>query len=263
VSGVPAHLLTAHDFISVRPGLSRLLGGMDAAGVLTLIDFRSGPGSPLAVEHDGVRWWTANLKTISEDTGLTVDQVRGALKKLLDGGFIERAKHQQSGRYDQTYSYRTVVEAQTEVVESPHEEVVVSPHEEVVESPHPPIKNLSTREEEIKKDDRFDEFWSIYPEKRDKAMARTKWKAALKVASADEIIAGAQRYRDDPNRDPQFTKYPKTWLGNKGWEEGPLRPKFAQAKRPSQFEKTLTNFGLGITPTPIQTIHPAQRAIQR
>ena len=37
-----------------------------------------------------------------------------------------------------------------------------------------------------------------------------------------QIIAGAIRYRDDPNRLPEFTKYAEGWLNGDGWEDEPL-----------------------------------------
>ena len=46
--------------------------------------------------------------------------------------------------------------------------------------------------------------------------------AAVKKVNPERIIAGALRYRDDPNRDPAFTKYPGTWLRAEAWNNGPL-----------------------------------------
>jgi hypothetical protein len=68
----------------------------------------------------------------------------------------------------------------------------------------------------------FEEWWSIYPLKKDKGRARTAWKSALKKASAGTLVAAAAAYRDDPNRAPQFTKYPASWLNAEAWENGPL-----------------------------------------
>lgn len=70
--------------------------------------------------------------------------------------------------------------------------------------------------------DRFAEFWSIYPKKADKLRAQRAWVVARKHASDDELIAGAVRYRDDPNRDPAFTKNASTWLNAGSWDNGPL-----------------------------------------
>lgn len=68
----------------------------------------------------------------------------------------------------------------------------------------------------------FDEWWQVYPLKKDKGRARTAWKSALKKTTARTLLAAAAAYRDDPNRSPEFTKYPASWLNAEAWENGPL-----------------------------------------
>lgn len=64
-------------------------------------------------------------------------------------------------------------------------------------------------------------FWEIYPLKKSKDGARRSWAAALKKAAASDIIAGAERYRDDPARKPEYTKHPTTWLNQGCWTDEP------------------------------------------
>lgn len=68
----------------------------------------------------------------------------------------------------------------------------------------------------------FATFWAIYPKKDDKPLAKRSFEKALKRANLDVIVAGAERYRDDPNREQLFTKNPSTWLNADAWENGPL-----------------------------------------
>lgn len=68
----------------------------------------------------------------------------------------------------------------------------------------------------------FDEFWAVYPLKKDKGRARTAYKAALKKVSHGVLVAAALAYRDDPNRVQAFTKYPASWLNAEAWENGAL-----------------------------------------
>lgn len=62
-------------------------------------------------------------------------------------------------------------------------------------------------------------FWDSYPRKVGKGQARKAWKTALTKAAPADIIAGAQRYRDDPGRDPKFTAHPSTWLNGERWTD--------------------------------------------
>jgi hypothetical protein len=69
---------------------------------------------------------------------------------------------------------------------------------------------------------RFVEFWAAYPRRRDRRKAEKAFAAALKRATADTIIAGAQRYAEDPNREDTYTKYAEGWLNGDGWLDEPL-----------------------------------------
>ena len=69
-------------------------------------------------------------------------------------------------------------------------------------------------------DPRFIEFWDAYPVKSGKPNAFKAWQAALaRGATADAIIDAARRYRDDPNRNPQMTKYPQGWLNDERYND--------------------------------------------
>jgi hypothetical protein len=68
----------------------------------------------------------------------------------------------------------------------------------------------------------FDKFWAVYPKKDDKPLALRSFIKALDRTTLDVIIAGAERYRDDPNREAGFTKNPSTWLNADAWANGPL-----------------------------------------
>lgn len=73
--------------------------------------------------------------------------------------------------------------------------------------------------------DAFERFWGIYPRKADKQHARKAWDKAIKHTDPDAICAGAERYRDDPNRDPAFTAHASTWLNGARWADDPLPPR--------------------------------------
>jgi hypothetical protein len=84
-------------------------------------------------------------------------------------------------------------------------------------SPEPnkePNKNLYAHDD----DALFTEFWSCYPRKLDKAKAFRAFRSALKRATFEDILAGVIAYRNDPKRNPDFTKYPASWLNADSWE---------------------------------------------
>jgi hypothetical protein len=71
----------------------------------------------------------------------------------------------------------------------------------------------------------FDLFWKYYPIKVGKAAALKAWVKAIKIESADVIMAGAIRYADDPNRHPSFTAHASTWLNAHRWNDSALPPR--------------------------------------
>jgi hypothetical protein len=71
----------------------------------------------------------------------------------------------------------------------------------------------------------FNVFWKAYPIKVGKAAALKAWVKAIKVETADVIIAGAIRYADDPNRHPSFTAHAATWLNAHRWNDSALPPR--------------------------------------
>jgi len=82
--------------------------------------------------------------------------------------------------------------------------------------------------------DEFIDWYLEYPRKESKGVAEKAYAKARKFASAEDLVEGAIRYRDDPNREQQYTKLPATWLNGKCWEDGPLPDKTPQgAMRPT------------------------------
>jgi hypothetical protein len=71
----------------------------------------------------------------------------------------------------------------------------------------------------------WDEFWKIYPLKVGKGAALKAFNKAIKRANPQEIIDGAKRYADDPNRNPGYTAHAATWLNADRWADPLLPPK--------------------------------------
>ena len=83
----------------------------------------------------------------------------------------------------------------------------------------------------------FEAFWEAFP--KDRKVGKTKcwgkFEAAIESGvDPQAIIEAAERYRDDPNREPQFTTMPETWLNQERWEAGPLPPRGGQQSRSQQ-----------------------------
>lgn len=145
---------------------------------------------------------------MQRETGLGVKGVRAALKELCNKGWLVMERTQKSNGQLGAYRY-TIIEAT-----DPKGTVVAG-----TVAQGPDIKKNNIEENK----DReyialFDEFWNAYPRKLDKAKAFRAFRSALKRATFEDILAGVIAYRNDPKRNPDFTKYPASWLNADSWE---------------------------------------------
>jgi len=68
----------------------------------------------------------------------------------------------------------------------------------------------------------FEAFWQSYPRRIGKGAARTAFTRAIKLASANEIIAAAKEYAEycEANGvEKQFTPHASTWLNGERWDD--------------------------------------------
>ena len=71
-----------------------------------------------------------------------------------------------------------------------------------------------------KKEDRFPEFWKVYPKKAGKPGALKSWSRAIKGgADPQEIIDGAARYAKSEAVERGFVKHPQGWLNDERWKD--------------------------------------------
>lgn len=69
----------------------------------------------------------------------------------------------------------------------------------------------------------FKKFWEIYPRKAGKQAAEKAFLKAIANVDAEDVIAGATRFAEDPNLPPkQFIPHPATWLNGGCWDDEPL-----------------------------------------
>lgn len=84
-----------------------------------------------------------------------------------------------------------------------------------------PSLNRPSRSNAARLDAEFQQWWQHYPKKKAKGAARAAFAKARKTASLEALIAGADAYANDPERKPDFTKHPATWLSGGCWEDEP------------------------------------------
>jgi len=188
------------------------------------------------VDHDGVGF--ASYAQIQRVTNVSTTYLTQTIREFVEDGRLEiMSKGNGPGR---ATVYRVVMDWQlsnsvaqndeTELSNSVAQNYPTMTANYPTPSPSPPsitsVPNTSVHTARVRKpvDDPpdFAEFWLAYPRKADKGHARRAWSKATNKTTANVIIAAAERYRDDPNREPEYTALPATWLNGERWLDDPL-----------------------------------------
>lgn len=158
--------------------------------------------------------WSLSMGTIAEQNQEGRDAIRTAIQELEESGYLKRTQVNENGRFGEAIWTTT--------------DPTDFPSSDFPSSDNPTLKNTNTKEYQVKNkriyahDELFLEFWKEYPRKQDKGKAKKAFASALTRASLEDILAGVIRYRSDPNRLDEYTKYPASWLNADAWENGPL-----------------------------------------
>jgi hypothetical protein len=108
-----------------------------------------------------------------------------------------------------------------------------------------PIRSPSTQKPEARSqrppkspkgdDGGFEAFYAAYPRHEGKGHASRAYKTALGKASAEILLAAAQRFRERRvGEDPKFTPLPASWLNGERWTDEPT----AANSQPASFQNT-------------------------
>lgn len=231
--------------VSLYPWMIEGCGGdLTAAVVLGHMAFRT---------FNGQRWHTATIGDIAAMTGLTEKQARRGLDVLRELNHVESRRVDKwnptlewnlilSGDPVPSGASRDVPTAHHEKYpevhhETPTEGITLRKEEEVQEEVQPvtapPRRAGEGRERqfslmpspashrETAPTNRFDEFWTTYPKKVDKAEARKSWAKAIKTTPPGRIIAALNEQKRTTWRhtERQFIPNPTTWLNRQRWND--------------------------------------------
>lgn len=171
-------------------------------------------------------------KTIAEHAHVSIDTVKRAVSELEEHGFLMREERFSEGRRTSN-SYHLVLHPRRGT-DAPGVRSTPAPGEGGTRAPTGTIA-IENQSQKNQRTTAFDTFWLTFPRREGKSAAKKKWDALVKTVGADVLIAGAVRYRDDPNRDPAYTCHPATWLNQGRWEDEPLPPR--NGHKPSKHER--------------------------
>lgn len=163
--------------------------------------------------------WEISLESLGRANNVGRDAIRTLINELMAAGYLSRSeeRNRNAAGHLTSYSYTTKDPETTGVSPTLAEPTLAEPT--LVNPQHK--KNI-VKEEQSKEEHKtfsvlFEKFWAEYPRKVDRGAALKAFAKALKHASFEEILTGAIGYSNDPNRKPEFTKYPASWLNAQSW----------------------------------------------
>ena len=80
----------------------------------------------------------------------------------------------------------------------------------------------------------FEIFYRAFPKHVDPDDGLKAYRRARKTTGAETLLRAAERYRDDPKRDKDFTKAPASWLNKGSWKNEPDVPRETSAPDPDR-----------------------------
>jgi len=173
------------------------------------LSFKSRGLLALLLSHS--QGWSLSVQSLVTESKEGKDAIRTAIHELETFGYLERMQLNTNGRFGESFW----------ITKDPADEPVAGiPLAGFPTSANPPLKNTKDKKTNIKKNNTselFEEFWNEYPRKRDKGAAFKAFRSALTRTNFEDILAGVIRYKNDPSRSPDFTKYPATWLNADSW----------------------------------------------
>ena len=163
--------------------------------------------------------YVITLAQIERETADGRAAIRAAIGELIEAGYLETDMTKDERGYNAGLAYTL----KNPKCENPTLDYPTLENRTALRrQPLREDKELRTSVQNKFEQSDFDSFWLIYPRRQGKREALKSLKAALALADFETIIAGAKRYRDDPNRSPSYTKLPATWLNKGCWDDEPL-----------------------------------------
>lgn len=249
--GVPVDEATAKDFMMVRAALVKRLGGANEALVWTRIDYRANSAREAHRTDDGTHWWAATYPEIAEETGLSSEQARRAVEKLIAGGFLRAEQHHGFAR---TRSYAPIFaqvaispdgQNASSIGQDRQMDLAISPDGPLIETSRQEDTPVVPKGDPI--DDAFAAVWDRWPSprrgttKKSGSAFRTALTAVGGLRNVRVILDAIDRdvavWRTWPRSDVQFIPLLSTWLNQERWQPSAAalprtsRETFAQQKQ--------------------------------
>lgn len=155
--------------------------------------------------------FVSSIPRISAETGLTESQVRTALKKLKDTGYISTKSTNKYTIYT-VNGYQKYIDCGQVAETTTEENTVVENGTKMEQTDKNAKKNCEKSKENFEKSNKkainecFERLWKQYPNKRGKGQVSDTKKKTLYEIGEEKIERALKRYLDDLSKDSSWRK---------------------------------------------------------
>lgn len=172
--------------------------------------------------------WEYTIAGLAKKAGSGKDQIRSALKELLDVGYLVKEQaHGSDGKFS-----RNVFVLQEDAPPLSGNPTTGNPMTGKPSTGNPTENNKDKKKKERKPpispegEARFHSFWQAYPRKEAKAKAKAAWAKLEQLEMTDDLmrsifeaLARQKRSEQWQREGGQFIPHPATWINQRRWED--------------------------------------------
>nr|WP_256366946.1 helix-turn-helix domain-containing protein [Lentilitoribacter sp. Alg239-R112] len=189
-----------------------------------------------------------SVKRLSKYTNQSDKTVRDHLSKLEEIGFISRERIRRKDGTLSVHKYRFKLQnIQRQLSPAVNLASGENGHSPAVKTTaQEPSKEITiNNKKQTKKsgDDRFEEFWEAFEDKRGKQGALKVWMRKKLDKIADQVISGALIYRTTRGPEQRYWKQAQGWLNDGRWEDE-LAPPQALSVQGNKFGNKTPSTGM-------------------
>ena len=158
--------------------------------------------------------WASN-KYFANLYQVSIQTISNCISQLKEKGYIQLEMIYKEGTKEILYRY-------IRIFEYPIKENFNTPIKENFKDNNTSINNKVNNKNIIKEDNKFDEFWQLYPNKKEKKKAKEKFIKILKTTEFDVIMNGLKNYLEYiqfKKLEDKYIKHPTTWLNGECWND--------------------------------------------
>lgn len=158
--------------------------------------------------------WASN-KYFANLYQVSIQTISNCISQLKEKGYIKLEMIYKEGTKEILYRY-------IRIFEYPIKENFNTPIKENFKDNNTSINNKVNNKNIIKEDNKFDEFWQLYPNKKEKKKAKEKFIKILKTTEFDVIMNGLKNYLEHiqfKKLEEKYIKHPTTWLNGECWND--------------------------------------------